>query len=104
VAAIHALQDTVFVRRSFSDNQIGLSQLVAAFEEQDIEYIPSFGNFVTIKLTNAATIHKQLLAKGIIVRPLASQGLTDWLRVSVGLEDQNNRFIQELSRLLQANG
>jgi histidinol-phosphate aminotransferase len=62
--------------------------------------MPAYGNFVTFKLTDAQKVYEQLLEKGIILRPLKPYGLGEWLRVSVGLPAENERFLEALGQLL----
>jgi histidinol-phosphate aminotransferase len=97
-AAAAALKDTEFVRKSFELNQIGMRQITQEFERMGIEYIPSFGNFVSFKLRDAAGAYRKLLKAGVIVRPIASYGMPDYLRVSIGLESENARFLDSLKR------
>ena len=51
---------------------------------------------------DAAILNQDLLAKGVIVRPLANYQMADYLRVSIGLEDENRFFLQALAELLDA--
>jgi histidinol-phosphate aminotransferase len=99
-AAAAALDDTDFVRRSFELNQAGMIQLTREFERLGIEYIPSFGNFVSFKVQDARGVYQKLLKAGVIVRPIASYGMPDYLRVSIGLESENVRFLDSLGQAL----
>jgi histidinol-phosphate aminotransferase len=69
-----------------------------------LEYVPSFGNFVLVKVGNdesaGARINLALLKKGIIVRPVGGYGLPQWLRVSIGLPEENAGFINALKSVL----
>ena len=60
----------------------------------------SHGNFVLVKLGDAAGINTALLHKGVIVRPVASYALPEWLRISVGLPSENERFLAALGEIL----
>ncbi|MDR2014447.1 MAG: histidinol-phosphate transaminase [Azoarcus sp.] len=99
-AAVAALEDQDFVEKSAENNRRGMAQLTTAFAEMGLEWIPSFGNFVTVRVGDAARVDKYLLAQGIIVRPIAGYGLPEWLRVSIGLPEENARFIAALRRAL----
>jgi histidinol-phosphate aminotransferase len=101
VAAEAALTDTSFIDRSRELNREGLAQLARAFEERHLSYIPSFGNFIAAKIPNALAVFQRLLQQGVIVRPLAGYGLPDYLRVSVGTREQNQRFVHALDDALQ---
>jgi len=99
-AAVAALEDQDFVERVAENNRQGMVQLTAAFTELGLEWIPSFGNFVTIRVGDAVKVDQSLLAQGVIVRPIAGYGMPEWLRVSVGLPEENARFIAALRRAL----
>lgn len=95
-AATAALDDHDFVSRSQQLNRAGMAQLTAGFDRLGFEYIPSYGNFVTFRAGDAAAINQKLLRDGVIVRPIAGYGLPEWLRVSIGTEAENARFLQAL--------
>jgi histidinol-phosphate aminotransferase len=65
-----------------------------------LTYIPSFANFVSFKVPNAAEVNQQLLKNGVIVRPIANYGMPDYLRVSIGLFSENARFLAVLAEIL----
>lgn len=99
-AAVEALQDTDFVRRSFELNQRGMRQLAQGLRDLGLEYIPSYGNFISFRIENAAHAYRRLLESGVIVRPIASYAMPDYLRVSIGLESQNQKFLSALKQIL----
>jgi histidinol-phosphate aminotransferase len=99
-AATAALEDEDFLARSYAVNQAGMQQLTEGFRRLGLSYIPSFGNFVSVKVGAAAEIYQQLLRGGVIVRPIASYGMPEYLRVTVGLRDQNEKFLHLLQAAL----
>lgn len=103
-AAVAALNDAEFLRRSAELNAQGYRQLTEAFDELGLEYVPSFGNFVLVKVGEdsgaGARVNLALLKKGIIVRPVGGYGLPQWLRISIGLPEENDAFIQALKDVL----
>jgi len=99
-AAEAALGDDEFLARSAELNRRGMTQLVAAFRELGLEWIPSAGNFVTFKVGDAIGVNQALLRQGVIVRPIAAYGMPHWLRVSIGLPEENARFIDALRQAL----
>jgi histidinol-phosphate aminotransferase len=101
-AAIAALQDTAFVQQSYEHNRAGLQALSVALRALDLQVIPSFANFVLVRVGPAARVYDELLARGVIVRPVGSYGLPEWLRVSVGLPRENARFLAALPDALAA--
>ncbi len=97
-AASAALDDHAFVAESFELNRRGMAQIVAALDKLSLEYIPSSGNFVTFRAGDAAAVNQKLLKQGVIVRPIAGYGLPEWLRVTIGNEAENARFIEALEK------
>ncbi|MFT3961046.1 histidinol-phosphate transaminase [Propionivibrio sp.] len=95
-AATAALDDREFVARSQELNRAGMEQLVAGFRQLGFEFIPSYGNFVAFRAGDAATVNDKLLRQGVIVRPVAGYGMPEWLRVTIGTEAENRRFLQAL--------
>lgn len=105
VAAQAALADADFVADSRRLNKSGMATLTAGLAELGLPYIPSAGNFVTFDVgCSAVAAHQALLAEGVIVRAVAEYGLPAHLRVTVGLDEQNARFLAALKRVLPGLG
>ncbi|HSH09802.1 MAG TPA: histidinol-phosphate transaminase [Oceanipulchritudo sp.] len=100
-AAIAALQDDEWVEHSRQINSAGRNQLWEGFDRLGVNCSGDRGNFVLFSLEQADAIFKDLQEMGIIVRPLAGYGLPDHLRVTIGSEAQNARFLEALSRILK---
>jgi histidinol-phosphate aminotransferase len=78
-------------------------QLSQAFDKLGLSYIPSYGNFVSVKVgPAAASIYQALLKNGVIVRPIANYGMPEYLRVTTGLYEQNEKFIIALEKILKS--
>ena len=75
-------------------------QLVQGLIELGLAHVPSKGNFLLVKVGDAARVNQALLQCGVIVRPVANYGLPEFLRVSIGLEAQNTRFLEALKASL----
>jgi histidinol-phosphate aminotransferase len=101
-AAAAALQDTDFVRRTRELNDAGMKQITEGVARLGLSYIPSFGNFVSVHIPNAMAVYRKLLENGVIVRPVANYEMPDYLRISIGLETENARFLEVLEILLGA--
>jgi histidinol-phosphate aminotransferase len=101
-AARAALADTDHLAAAVAINRAGLAQLATGLAALGLPYIPSVGNFITFRVPDAADLNQRLLRSGIIVRPVAGYGLSESLRVSVGLPEHNARFLETLGRLLQS--
>jgi histidinol-phosphate aminotransferase len=99
-AAAAALEDREFVERSYEVNRSGMRQLVDGLNALGLEFIPSFGNFVTFRVADAARVFQRLLEAGVIVRPLGGYGMPHHLRVTVGLDTENARFLESLQRAI----
>ncbi|MCS0583915.1 histidinol-phosphate transaminase [Massilia pinisoli] len=103
-AAIAALNDKAFLQKGFENNRAGYQQLTQAFEELGLEYVPSHGNFVLVKVGEdddaGARVNVALLKQGVIVRPVGAYGLPQWLRISIGLPEENARFVEALKKAL----
>jgi len=101
-AARAALEDMEFVARSYAENLQGLKRLEEGARALGLEYIPSYGNFLTIRVGKAAEIYKRLLRRGVIVRPVGGgYGLPEHLRVTVGTPEENERFLAALASSLK---
>lgn len=99
-AAVASLTDDSFVERSYALNQAGMLQIKQGFEKLGLMFIPSFGNFISFRVNNAADVYRRLLENGVIVRPIANYGMPDYLRVSIGLYSENERFLEVLEQIL----
>ena len=99
-AATAALADEEFLARSADVNRRGMAQITEALAELALEWIPSAGNFVTFRVGYAAAVKLALLKQGVIVRPIGGYGMPEWLRVSIGLPEENARFIVALRQAL----
>ena len=99
-AAEAALDDEAFIARSYEVNRAGMAQLQAGFRGLGLEWIPSAGNFIAFKVGPAAEVYQALLRAGVIVRPIGSYAMPEHLRVTIGTEAQNARFLGALERVL----
>jgi histidinol-phosphate aminotransferase len=102
VAALAALEDKAFTEKSYEVNRRGMHQLVDGFAALGLETVPSRGNFVLVKVGAAGKVYQALLERGVIVRPVANYGLPEWLRVTIGLPEENARLLQVLPEALAA--
>lgn len=101
-AAEAALDDEEFIRQSYELNRFGMRQIVNGLDSLGLEQIPSCGNFVAFRVGDAAGVNQRLLRQGVIVRPIAGYGMPEHLRVSIGREDENARFLAALEQALKA--
>jgi histidinol-phosphate aminotransferase len=101
-AAVAALRDVSFVKRTFELNQRGMGQIIAGLGKLGLEYIPSYGNFIAFHVGDAKGAYRRLLELGVIVRPIENYDMPGWLRVSIGLESENAKFLGALEKFLVA--
>ena len=100
-AGVAALTDDEFTAKTIAINHAGREQLYRGFEKLGLSFIESHTNFVLVRIgLQAISVQKKLLKRGVIVRPCDIYGLPEFLRVSVGSEAQNARFLKELSQVI----
>jgi len=99
-AASAALQDTQFLSQALQLNRDGMRQITQALTRLGLPYIPSHANFVTFHVSDGRALFQRLLRQGVIIRSLASYGLVNSLRVTIGLPEENQRFIAALEAAL----
>lgn len=97
-AALAALDDAEFAERCARENRAGLAQLEAGCEELKLEFVRSVANFMLVKVGDGPRCFEVLQRRGVIVRPVKSYGLSEWVRVTVGTRAQNERLLAELAR------
>ena len=101
LAAEVALEDEAFVQRSVALNTAQRERLEREFKALGLIVLPSQANFLAVGFgRDAAPVHQGLLERGVIVRPLASYELPEFLRVTVGTADENTRFLAALKQVL----
>lgn len=101
-AATAALDDMEFVARSFAENLQGLRQVEEGVKTLGLDWIPSFGNFITVRVGKANDVYRRLLKRGVIVRPVGGgYQLPEHLRVSIGTPAENERFLMALAASLK---
>ena len=101
VAAAAALDDSVFVHRTLQIVREGLQYLCRNLDEIGLQYVPTQTNFFLIKAPGGGKkIYELMLKQGVIVRSMDSYNLPDYIRISVGLPEENERFIETLRRVI----
>jgi histidinol-phosphate aminotransferase len=99
-AAEAALRDQEFVAESVRANSEGMKQITRGLSALGLRYIPSYANFVSFEAPAAEALYQKLLRRGVIVRPIANYAMPNHLRVSVGLEEENDKFLRALEASL----
>jgi len=96
-AAIAALSDDKYLQTSIKVNRAGVKQLEDGFAKLGLKFIASSANFVAVEVVNSNDTFEKLLREGVIVRPVE---MPNYLRVSVGTEDENTRLLEALETAL----
>jgi histidinol-phosphate aminotransferase len=101
VAGMAALDDDEFVEETLAMTKQGLAYLYGELDRLGLAYIPSQANFLIIKTPRGAReTYERMLRQGVIIRPMDSYGLEDYIRVNVGLAEENSRFIHSLESVI----
>ena len=106
MAGIAALEDLNFQKKSVQHNLKWMSWLKKELQSLNLEFQPSITNFLLIKFPsdieyNAENAEHYLASKGILVRGMKVYGLPNYLRVSIGTQDENFEFVNELKTFLE---
>jgi len=99
-AAIAALDDRAFTEKCIRENRAGLAQLEAGFRKLALEFVPSVANFILVKVGDGTRVFDALQRRGVIVRPVKSYAMPEWVRVTVGTAPQNERLLASLAAVL----
>lgn len=102
IAAMAALEDSEHLGNTRENNIAGLKYLYKELDSLGFEYVPTETNFFLIKVGDGKKVYNELLKKGVIVRPMASYGLGDYIRLTVGLPEENERFIKAFAEVVKA--
>ncbi len=100
VAACAALDDEAHIARSVQMVQRGREQYYKAFAEWGLEYVTSHGNFILVRVGNGKAVYDAMLARGVILRPMAGYGLPEYVRITVGTHEENASCLQALREVL----
>ncbi len=100
-AALAALEDTVHIKKSIENNKSGLDYLFTGVKAMGLDTVPTQTNFFLIKVGNGKEVYEKLLRAGVIVRPMDSYGLGEYIRVTVGLPEENKRFLASLKEAIR---
>jgi histidinol-phosphate aminotransferase len=102
IAARAALDDDAFVERTRRRVARGLRELERAFTAMGLEYVPSAANFMLVKVGDGRKVFEAMQREGVVVRPVDTYGLPEYVRVTVGTRAENRRCVATLGRVLEA--
>jgi histidinol-phosphate aminotransferase len=99
--AIAALDDEAHLRETKRVIDEGRAYLQKQFAEMQIPFVPAAANFIMVKVGDGCAVFQKLLQRKIIVRPLKGYGLPQWVRISVGTMEENQKLVAALSEVIR---
>lgn len=99
-AALAAIQDEEHISATVNNNAAGRTYFESAFAERGWEFVPSHANFVLVNVGDGDRVFAELLKQGVIVRAMRGYKLPEWVRISIGTPDQNERCLEELDKII----
>lgn len=100
-AAVAALKDQAFLKTVVDSNTKERARLAAFFDELGLDQLPSQANFIMVRVgPKAAETNEAMLRRGVILRPLKSYGLPEYMRISVGSREENDIFMKAFREAL----
>ena len=103
IAALAALDDDEHVRKTRANNFTGLEFFAKAFRQLDLEFIPSSANFILVRVGEGQKIFEAMQRQGVITRPMGGYLLPEWIRISIGTPQENERCLGALKNALNNN-
>jgi histidinol-phosphate aminotransferase len=98
-AALAALDDDEHVRKTRANNFAGLEFFEKAFRDLKLEFVPSFANFILVRVGERQKVFDAMQKQGVIVRPMCGYQLPEWIRISVGTPKENERCLKVLKSI-----
>lgn len=98
--ALGCLEDDDHVRRCMEVNDAGREYLYKELDGMGLEYVPTDTNFIVVKVGNARETFNKLLPFGAIVRPLDGYEMPEHIRLSIGMQWENEKFIDALKQII----
>jgi histidinol-phosphate aminotransferase len=102
-AALAALDDDEHVRKTRANNFGGLEFFAEAFRELKLEFVPSFANFILVRVGEGQKVFDAMQKLGVITRPMGGYQLPEWIRISIGTRPENERCMEALKSALAQN-
>jgi len=100
--ALAALDDEEHLEKTRRNNREGLRYLYGELGHLGLEYLPTEANFFLVNVKrDCQRVHQALLGEGVIIRPMDSYGLDEYIRVTVGLPEENRKFVEALEKVLK---
>lgn len=100
-AALAALDDDEHVNKTRANNFQGLEYFEKSFRSLKLEYVPSFANFILVRVGEGQKVFEAMQKLGVITRPMGGYQLPEWLRISIGTQAENERSLDALIKSLK---
>lgn len=101
-AAEAVLDDAQYLAKGLAVNREGMKQLESGLRDLGLSFVESAGNFILVDFgCDAMPLYQSFLREGIILRPVGVYELPTFLRVSIGLPEQNSRFLAACKKVLR---
>jgi histidinol-phosphate aminotransferase len=101
-AATAVLNDENYLEKTVNLIKQERERIVPLLESLGLFVAPSLANFLFINtMKNANDVARELLAHGIMVKPWNEANYESYIRMTIGLVDENNRFVQALQKVLE---
>ena len=102
-AALAALDDDEHVRKTRQNNFTGLEFFMKAFRQLHLEFVPSYANFILVRVGEGQKVFDAMQKLGVITRPMGGYQLPEWIRISIGTQKENERSLAALKTALGKN-
>lgn len=99
-AALAAMNDQEHVAKTLETNNTGLAFYEKSFTERGLEFVPSVANFILVKVGDGDELFQKMLKQGVIVRAMSGYKLPEWVRISIGTQQENERCIEVLDQVM----
>ena len=103
VAALAALDDDEHVRKTRQNNFNGLEFFMKAFRQLHLEFVPSYANFILVRVGEGQKVFDAMQKLGVITRPMGGYQLPEWIRISIGTQKENERCLDAMKNALGKN-
>jgi len=100
VGALAALTDTQHIANTRQINREGMAFYEQALRDRNLEFVPSYANFLLVKTGDGDRVFRAMLQQGVIVRAMSSYQLPAWIRISIGTQAHNHRCLEVLDAVL----
>jgi len=100
VAALAALDDDAHVRKTRQNNAIGLEFFSRAFRGMNLEFVPSYANFILVRVGDGQKVFDAMQRQGVITRPMGGYQLPEWIRISIGTPEENERCLAAFKKIV----